>query len=133
MKEKFVYEQVVLKTDEKTVTGRVYPKAVVERALEEFQGAVKERRVFGPIAPSDTVVHLRNAAFVVSEVKLEGNEVKAKIETLSSLEAGVQLERNLKLGFVELTPVAVGSVGDGGRVGPDLKFVGFSVRPKERL
>lgn len=130
MKEKYVYEQVVLKTDEPTVTGRIYPKEVVEKALKEFQGEVKERRVFGPIGPADTTVHLRNAAFVVSDIKLEGKEVKATIETLSSLEAGVQLERNLKLGHVELTPVSMGTVGEGGRVGADLKFIGFSVRQK---
>jgi hypothetical protein len=130
MNEKYVYEQVVLKCDERTVTGRVYPRDIVEKALKEFQGPVKERKVFGPIGPADTTMHLRDAAFVVAKVELEGKEVKATIETLSGLEAGVQLERNLKLGHVELTPVAMGSVSEGGRVGSDLKFIGFSVRPK---
>lgn len=127
MAEVKVFEQVVLKCDEPTANGRIYPRAVVEKAFEEYQKKVDDHAALGPVY--DNHVSLKGASFLVKELKLEGDAAKVVIETLPN-ERGAELAKMLERKEVVFTPTGVGTVTDG-LVGEDYNLRGFSIAYKE--
>ena len=49
--------------------GRVYPRPILEREIENYKKIVKERRALGELDhPDDSVVNLKNASHMVTDV-----------------------------------------------------------------
>ena len=79
--------------------GRIYPRAVLERELMNYQKFIKENRALGECDhPESSVVELKNVSHIVREAYMEGNSVVGTIEVLdtpagkivkSLIEAGV--------------------------------------------
>ena len=74
--------------DARNGNGRVYPKKILEREMKNYQKLVDESRALGELDhPDDSVINLRNASHLVTEVwwdKDNPNAVMGKIKVLST-------------------------------------------------
>lgn len=64
---------------------RKYPRNILEREIQNYTTAIKERRAYGELDhPQDTVVNLQNASHMMTEVWWEGNEVFGKLKLMET-------------------------------------------------
>ena len=76
---------IMQKSDTQNGNGRVYPHRVLEREVKNYAKLVKERRALGELDhPDDSVINLRNASHMVTEIWMEGKDVKGKIKVLDT-------------------------------------------------
>ena len=81
--------------------GRVYPHNVLMREMKNYQKLVKEQRALGELDhPDDSVINLKNASHLVTEVWWDNKNVMGKVKVLetpsgqilkSLVESGVKL------------------------------------------
>ena len=65
--------------------GRVYPRPILEREIENYKKIVKERRALGELDhPADSVINLKNASHMVTDVWWNGNDVMGKVQILNT-------------------------------------------------
>jgi len=65
--------------------GRVYPQAILEREMKNYTKLVKEKRALGELDhPDDSVINLRNASHMVTEVWWDGPSVMGKVQVLNT-------------------------------------------------
>ena len=65
--------------------GRVYPRPILEREIKKYQTMVEERRALGELDhPEDSVINLKNASHLITEVWWDGDRVMAKLEVLNT-------------------------------------------------
>lgn len=99
---KFVIEGVFAQADKKNRNGRVYPKPIMERAVGKYvQEQVSKKRAVGELNhPEGPTVNLDKVSHLITDLKLEGNDVIGKAQILDTpmgkivkglLEGGVQL------------------------------------------
>ena len=92
---------IMQKADALNGNGRVYPRNVLEKEMKNYQKLVKERRALGELDhPDDSVINLKNASHIVTDVWWDGGNVMGKVRVLdtpsgqvlkSLVEAGVKL------------------------------------------
>lgn len=92
---------VMQKADTQNGNGRVYPSRILMREVENYKKLVKERRALGELDhPDDSVINLKNASHMVTDVWFEGKDVMGKVQLLetpsgkilrSLVESGVKL------------------------------------------
>lgn len=71
--------------DRRNGNGRVYPKAILEREMKNYQKLVKEKRALGELDhPEDSVINLKNASHMVTDVWWDGNNVMGKVKVLNT-------------------------------------------------
>ena len=76
---------VMQRADAQNGNGRVYPKGILEREIENYTKIVKERRALGELDhPDDSVVNLKNASHMITEVWWDGNDVMGKAQILNT-------------------------------------------------
>ena len=76
---------VMQRADAQNGNGRVYPKAILEREIENYSKIVKERRALGELDhPDDSVVNLKNASHMITEVWWDGDDVMGKAQILNT-------------------------------------------------
>ena len=69
--------------EEPNGNGRIYPKNVLEREMKNYQKLIQTRRALGELDhPESSVVELKNASHLITEVWWEGNSVMGKLEVL---------------------------------------------------
>jgi len=86
------------KAGTKNGNGRVYRKETLEREVENYQKAIKERRSLGELDhPDDSVINLKNASHLVTKMWWDGDSVMGKIEVLNT-PAGAILKTLVKSG-----------------------------------
>ena len=87
----------------KNGNGRVYPKKVLAREIENYQKAVNERRSLGELDhPDDSVINLKNASHLVTKMWWDGDNVMGKIEVLDTPSGRILkdlLKSGVKLGI----------------------------------
>jgi hypothetical protein len=89
------------KAGTKNGNGRVYRKETLQREVENYQKAIRERRSLGELDhPDDSVINLKNASHLVTKMWWTGDDVMGKIEVLDTpsgnilkdlIKAGVKL------------------------------------------
>jgi len=92
---------VCQKSGTKNGNGRIYQKPTLEREVEAYQKAVKERRSLGELDhPDESVVNLKNASHLISKMWWDDDNVMGKVEVLDTpsgrilkdlIKAGVKL------------------------------------------
>jgi len=92
---------VCQKAGTKNGNGRIYKKETLQREVENYQKAIRERRSLGELDhPDDSVINLKNAAHIVAKMWWDGDNVMGKIEVLGTpsgrilkdlIKAGVKL------------------------------------------
>ncbi len=76
---------IMQKSDTQNGNGRVYPHKVLMREVKNYAKLVKERRALGELDhPDDSVINLRNASHMVTDIWMEGNNVMGKIKVLNT-------------------------------------------------
>lgn len=65
--------------------GRVYPHKVLMREMENYSKLVKERRALGELDhPEDSVINLKNASHMVTDVWWDDKSVMGKVKVLNT-------------------------------------------------
>ena len=82
---KIILRGIMQRADAVNQNGRIYPRSVLEREVENYQKFIRERRALGELDhPTASVVNLQNASHLVTEVRWEGDAVMGVIELLST-------------------------------------------------
>ena len=98
----FVIEGVFAQAEQKNRNGRIYPKAVMEKAVGKYvKEQVAQKRAVGELNhPEGPTVNLDKVSHLITDLKFEGNDVVGKAQILDTpmgkivkglLEGGVQL------------------------------------------
>lgn len=98
----YVIEGVFAQTDTKNRNGRVYPKAIMEKAVAKYdQEQISKNRAVGELNhPEGPTVNLDKVSHLIKELKFEGKDVVGKAQILDTpmgkivkglLDGGVQL------------------------------------------
>jgi hypothetical protein len=98
----YVIEGVFAQADQKNRNGRVYPKAIMEKAVNKYvEEQVSKKRAVGELNhPEGPTVNLDKVSHLITDLKFEGNNVVGKAQILDTpmgkivkglLEGGVQL------------------------------------------
>jgi len=122
---------IMQRVDEQNGNGRVYPKLILEREVKNYMKTVKENRACGELDhPEDSVVNLKNASHIVTDLWWEGQDLKGKIKVLST-PSGKILESLVSDGVtLGISSRALGSVHESqGKtiVEDDLQLICFDI------
>ena len=83
--------------------GRVYPHRVLMREMKNYQKLVQERRALGELDhPDDSVINLKNASHMVTDVWWDNKNVMGKVKVLDTPSGGILkslVESGVKLGI----------------------------------
>ena len=83
--------------------GRVYPHSVLMREMKNYQKLVQERRALGELDhPEDSVINLKNASHMVTDVWWDNKNVMGKVQVLDTPSGGILkslVESGVKLGI----------------------------------
>ena len=76
---------ILQKAETLNQNGRIYPKAILEREIRNYQKFIKENRALGELDhPDSSVVELKNASHTVREAYMEGDIVYGTVEILNT-------------------------------------------------
>tara|TARA_Y100000034_G_scaffold131211_1_gene191467 strand:- start:1167 stop:1781 length:615 start_codon:yes stop_codon:yes gene_type:complete len=76
---------VMQKADTVNGNGRIYPYNVLMKEVKNYQKIVKECRALGELDhPEDSVINLRNASHMITEVWWNGKDVMGKAKVLDT-------------------------------------------------
>jgi len=76
---------VMQRANTRNGNGRVYPGAILEREMNNYKKLVKERRALGELDhPDDSVINLKNASHLVTQVWWDEGAVMGKIQVLNT-------------------------------------------------
>ena len=72
-----VVKGVIQRAEAKNQNGRIYPKEILEREIENYiNGPVKERRALGELDhPESSVINLQNVSHNITKVYWKGDDV----------------------------------------------------------
>lgn len=98
----YVIEGVFAQADKKNRNGRIYPKPIMEKAVNTYvENQVSKKRAVGELNhPEGPTVNLDKVSHLITDLKFEGNDVVGKAQILDTpmgqivkglLEGGVQL------------------------------------------
>lgn len=80
-----IMKGILQKAETLNQNGRVYPKAILEREIRNYQKFIQENRALGELDhPDSSVVELKNASHTVKEAYMEGNVVYGTVEILNT-------------------------------------------------
>ena len=98
---KIILKGPIQKSNTLNQNGRIYPKAILEREIMNYQKLIRENRSVGECDhPDSSVVELKNVSHIIREAYIEGDIVYGAIEILdtpsgkiikSLIESGVKL------------------------------------------
>ena len=99
---RFIIEGIFAQAEQKNRNGRVYPKAIMENAVNKYvEEQVKKKRAVGELNhPEGPTVNLDKVSHLITDLRFEGNDVMGKAQILDTpmgqivkglLEGGVQL------------------------------------------
>jgi len=103
--QKIMMKGILQKADTLNQNGRIYPKAVLDREVRNYQKFIIENRAVGELDhPDSSVVNLKNVSHVIREAYMEnGGAVVGTIEVLDKTPSGAILkglvESGIKLGI----------------------------------
>ena len=101
---KILMKGILQKADTLNQNGRIYPMAVLEREVRNYQKFIIENRAVGELDhPDSSVVNLKNVSHVIREAYIENGTVLGTIEVLDKTPSGAILaglvEHGVKLGI----------------------------------
>lgn len=98
---KILLKGIIQRADTLNQNGRVYPRSILEREIQNYQKLIRENRALGECDHPDTsVVELKNTSHIVREAYMKEGDVYGTIEVLdtpsgkiiqSLIESGVTL------------------------------------------
>ena len=117
---------VIQRAKAKNQNGRVYPRAVLEREIENYQKIVRENRALGELDhPEDSVVNLKNVSHLMTQVWWDGDNVMGKCKILNTPSGQILqslVHSGVKLG---ISSRGMGSVHEDRIVEDDFNLICF--------
>jgi hypothetical protein len=101
---KILMKGILQKADTLNQNGRIYPLAILEREVRNYQKFILENRALGELDhPDSSVVNLKNVSHVVREAYIDNGTVMGTIEVLGKTPSGATLqglvESKIKIGI----------------------------------
>ena len=94
---------IMQRADAKNGNGRVYPENILRREVEIYKKLVSENRALGELDhPDESVINLKNASHLVTEIWWNGNDVMGKVKVLTTPSGQILkslVESGVKLGI----------------------------------
>ena len=105
---------VIQRAEAKNQNGRIYPREILEREIENYiNGPVKERRALGELDhPESSVINLQNASHNITKVYWIGDDVMGEVEILSTPSGNILKELFRNGITVGISSRGMGSVKD---------------------
>ncbi len=76
---------VMQRADAENGNGRVYPENILKREIQNYKKIVGENRALGELDhPDSSVVELKNASHIVTEIEMRGKDVIGKVKVLDT-------------------------------------------------
>lgn len=127
----FYLTGVLQRADALNGNGRVYPRHILEREIENYKTVISQNRAIGECDhPNDSVINLKNVSHMVTDIWWNGNDVMGKIKILDT-PAGNILKSLIQNGVtLGISSRALGSVNEkGGKtiVEEDLQLICFDI------
>ena len=124
---KIILKGILQKAETLNQNGRVYPRAILEREVRNYQKFISENRALGECDhPDSSVVELKNASHIVKEAYMEGDICYGTVELLDT-PAGKILQSLIESGVtLGISSRGVGSTrsdGDNEVVQDDFQFI----------
>ena len=127
----YIMTGIMQKSEVMNGNGRVYPHKILEREINNYQKMVQERRVLGELDhPDDSVINLKNASHIVTEIWMENNNVMGKIEVLSTPSGKILrdlIDAGVKLGISSRGLGSVKKKGEKTYVEDDFQLICFDM------
>lgn len=117
--------------DQTLSSGRVYPRKVIEEALEEVKHDLSARRLVGEMGVvQDSKIHLDNVSHLVTDLRIEDDILVADIEFLDSPKGKFIQEYMEKKGRITAHPrwkADLRDIGDGKWTVENLTIISIDV------
>ena len=82
---KVIMKGVLQKSDTLNQNGRIYPQAILEREVRNYQKFIQENRALGECDhPDSSVVELKNASHIIREAYMEAGVCYGTVELLDT-------------------------------------------------
>jgi hypothetical protein len=112
-----IVQGVLQRSGAKNQNGRVYPKDILAREVENYKKVqIAERRALGELDhPESSVVNLQNVSHNVQDVWWKGDDVVGKVEILGTPSGNILkelLKAGIKLGISSRGLGSVKSIGE---------------------
>lgn len=99
----FYLTGVMQRADAKNGNGRVYPENILRREVENYKKLISESRALGELDhPDESVINLKNASHIVTDIWWNGKDVMGKVKVLSTPSGQILkslVESGVKLGI----------------------------------
>lgn len=126
-----VLKGIMQRADAVNQNGRIYPRSVLEREVENYQKFVRESRALGELDhPTASVVNLQNASHLVTEIRWEGDAVVGAIRLLNTPMGKIAqnlVEDGVKLGISSRGVGSTQQQGDYDMVEDDFMLLCFDL------
>jgi hypothetical protein len=122
---------IMQRADAKNGNGRVYPRHILRREVENYKKIIGEKRALGELDhPDDSVVNLKNVSHMVVDVWWNDDDVMGKIKILDTPSGRIAKDLVNSGCTLGISSRAMGSVREGGgvvTVEDDLQLICFDL------
>jgi hypothetical protein len=121
--------KLLQRADSRNYNGRIYPEKILAREVDKYKVVVKERRALGELDhPESAVVELKNVAILITDIWMEGKEVRGDIEVLNTPQGNIikQLaKQNVKIGVSSRGVGSIKTENESDIVQDDFELIAF--------
>jgi hypothetical protein len=129
---KIILKGIIQKADVLNQNGRIYPLAILQREVRNYQKFIIENRALGELDHPDTsVVEYKNSSHIMREVYIDNGAVYGSLEILDKVPSGAILrglvESNVKIGISSRGVGSTRKQGDYQVVQDDFQIICWDV------
>ena len=128
---KIVLKGIIQRANTLNQNGRIYPRAILEREMINYQKLIQEKRALGECDhPDSSVVELKNVSHVVTEAHMDGDNVYGTIEILDTPSGKIiqsLIESGVTLGISSRGVGSTRNQGDSQIVQEDFQLICFDM------
>lgn len=128
---KLILKGPIQKANTLNQNGRIYPRAILEREVMNYQKLIQENRAMGECDhPDSSVVELKNVSHVVKEARMQGDDVYGVIEILDTPSGKIiqnLIESGVTLGISSRGVGSTKRQGDSQIVQDDFQLICFDM------
>ena len=119
---------IIQRADALNQNGRIYPKNILSREVENYMPKVKERASPGELDHADSpVVEWKTTSHIITDMWWEGNDLWGEVEVLEEMDQGRQLavlfKNDIKVGISSRALGSLQKLGEANVVQDDLFLV----------
>ena len=122
---------IMQRAEAKNGNGRVYPRHILKREVENYKKIIGEKRALGELDhPDDSVVNLKNVSHMVVDVWWNNDDVMGKIKILDTLSGRIVKDLVNSGCTLGISSRAMGSVRESNgvvHVEDDLQLICFDL------